>query len=153
MKKRTILRLLNFWPPFLGAGIRVTRITPNMREIDVEMKLHWWNKNYVGTQFGGSLYAMTDPFYMLMLIENLGSKYIVWDKASTIHFKSPGRGKVTAKFRLAEAEIIAIKEMADTEEKFEPIFTAQVLDESGKLIAEVEKVLYVRRKENRWAAR
>ncbi len=149
MKKSIILRLLNFWPPFLGAGIRVTKITSDMREIDVEMKLRWWNKNYVGTQFGGSLYSMTDPFYMLMLIENLGKNYIVWDKASTIRFKNPGRGKVSAKFRLTTEEILAIKETTDTEEKFEPIFTVQVLDESGKLIAEVEKLLYVKRKEKK----
>lgn len=149
MKKSIILRLLNFWPPFLCAGIRVTKITSDMREIDVEMKLRWWNKNYVGTQFGGSLYSMTDPFYMLMLIENLGKNYIVWDKASTIRFKNPGRGKVSAKFRLTTEEILAIKETTDTEEKFEPIFTVQVLDESGKLIAEVEKLLYVKRKEKK----
>jgi len=56
-------RWINLWPPFLGAGIRIQRIAPDMKAIDVEMKLRWWNANYVGTQFGGSLFAMTDPFY------------------------------------------------------------------------------------------
>lgn len=149
MKKRTLLRLLNFWPPFLGAGIRVTRISPDMREIDVEMKLRWWNRNYVGTHFGGSLYSMTDPFYMLILIENLGRDYIVWDKASTIRYKSPGRSKVFAKFKLSPDEISAIKNMADTEEKFEPILNVQIKDEMGKVVAEVERTLYVKRKDKK----
>jgi len=75
--KRHLRWLINLWPPFLGAGIRVTRLQPDWKAIDVEMKLRFWNANYVGTHFGGSLYAMTDPFYMLMLIENLGSDYVV----------------------------------------------------------------------------
>ena len=72
-----------FWPPFLGAGIRVKHIAPDMKAIDVEMKLRWWNANYVGTHFGGSLFAITDAFYMLMLMANLGNDYIVWDKAAS----------------------------------------------------------------------
>src|ERR1039458_6644721 len=54
-------RLVNLWPPFLGAGIRIKHIAPDMKAVDVEMKLRWWNANYVGTHFGGSLFAMTDP--------------------------------------------------------------------------------------------
>ena len=85
---------MNLWFPFLGAGIRVTRLQSDWKAIDVEMKLRSWNSNYVGTHYGGSLYSMTDPFYMLMLIENLGRDYIVWDKAATIRFRKPGKGKV-----------------------------------------------------------
>ena len=75
------------------------------KAIDVEMKLRFWNKNYVGTHFGGSLYAMTDPFFMLMLLDNLGPEYLVWDKAATICFKKPGRGKVRAEFRLSDEQV------------------------------------------------
>ena len=89
-------RLINLWPPFLGAGIRVTRIAPGWREVDVEMKLRRWNRNYVGTHYGGSLYSMADPFFMLMLIENLGREYIVWDKSASIRFRKPGKGVVRA---------------------------------------------------------
>ena len=84
-------RAVNLWPPFLGAGIRVTHVAPDMKAIDVEMKLRWWNANYVGTHFGGSLFAMTDAFYMLMLMANLGRGYIVWDKAATIRYRKPGK--------------------------------------------------------------
>jgi len=84
---------MNVWPPFLGAGIRVTRLQPDWRAIDVEMKLRFWNANFVGTHYGGSLYSMTDPFYMLMLIENLGRDYIVWDKSASIRFPSRAKAK------------------------------------------------------------
>jgi len=140
-------RWINLWPPFLGAGIRIQRIAPDMKAIDVEMKLRWWNANYVGTQFGGSLFAMTDPFYMLMLMANLGNEYIVWDKAATIRYRKPGRGKVRAEFRLSDSQIGDVREKLKALPKYEPVFTVEVKDEAGVVIAEVEKLLYVRKKE------
>ena len=139
-------RWVNLWPPFLGAGIRVKRIAADMKAIDVEMTLRWWNANYVGTHFGGSLFAMTDAFYMLMLMANLGRDYIVWDKAATIRYKKPGRGTVRAEFRLSDSQIDDIREKLKTLPKYEPLFRVEVKDEAGVLIAEVEKVLHVRKK-------
>lgn len=146
LKRRLFSFAVNLWPPFLGAGIRVKNIQPDWRAIHVEMKLRFWNSNYVGTHFGGSLFTMTDPFYMLMLLENLGRDYVVWDKAATIRFKKPGKGKVRAEFRLTESQIGEIRELLGTQEKVEPTFLAEVKDESGVVVAEVEKVLYIRKK-------
>lgn len=146
MNKRHILKLFNVWPPFLGAGIKIRRISADIREIDVEMKLNFLNRNYVGTHFGGSLYAMVDPFYMLILLENLGKEYIVWDKAATIRFKKPGKGTVKASFRISEEELREIRHQADTMPKTEPTFTVNILNEDNEIVAEVEKTLYVKKK-------
>jgi len=141
--------LINLWPPFLGAGIRVRRLSSDWTEIDVEMKLRWWNRNYVGTHYGGSLYSMADPFFMVMLIENLGKDYIVWDKSATIRFKKPGRGTVSASFRLSEPQIREIKQALNSheKEKIERVFTVEVKDESGSVVAQIEKLLHIRRKD------
>ena len=144
--KRNMRTVLNLYPPFLGAGIRVKRLDPDWRTIDVEMKLRRWNSNYVGTHYGGSLYSMTDPFYMLMLIENLGRSYIVWDKAATIRFRRPGKGTVTAHFKITEAQLEEIRRALKIEEKIERNFEVTVLDSEGKVVAEVEKLLHIRRK-------
>ena len=138
-------RWINLWPPFLGMGIRIRRIAPDMKAVDVEMKLRFWNANYVGTHFGGSLFAMTDPFYMLMLMANLGRDHIVWDKAATIRYKKPGRGTVRAEFRLSDSQIDDIREKLKTLPKYEPVFSVDVKDGTGVVIAEVEKVLYIRK--------
>jgi Domain of unknown function (DUF4442) len=103
-------RWVNLWPPFRGAGIRIKRVAPDMKAIDVEMKLRFWNANYVGTHFGRSLFAMTDAFYMLMLMASLDRDYIVWDKAATIRYKKPGRGTVRAEFRLSDSQIEDIRD-------------------------------------------
>lgn len=144
--RRRLQRLLRIYPPFLGAGIRVTRMSADMRAIDVQMRLHWWNANYVGTHYGGSLYSMADPFYMLMLIANLGRDYIVWDKAASIRFRKPGRGTVRAEFRLTQQQIDALRAQLESQEKIEPTFVVQVRDEQGEVVAEVEKCLHIRRK-------
>jgi hypothetical protein len=140
-------RWINLWPPFLGAGIRVQHIAPDMKSIDVEMKLRWWNANYVGTHFGGSLFAMTDAFYMLMLMANLGRDYIIWDKAASIRYRKPGRSRVRAEFRLTDAQLDEIRDKLKTLPKYEPVFTVEVKDEQGTVIAEIEKLLHVRKKE------
>src|SRR3954462_7042975 len=140
-------RWINFWPPFLGAGIRVQHIAPDMKSVDVEMNLRWWNANYVGTHFGGSLFAMTDAFYMLMLMANLGRDYIVWDKAASIRYRRPGKGIVRAEFRLTDAQLDDIRGKLKALPKYEPTFTVEVKDEQGIVIAEVEKLLHVRLKD------
>lgn len=146
MKKSLLFRLMRFWPPYFGAGVRVTHVSPDLLNISVEMRAYFWNKNYVGTHFGGSLYSMVDPFYMLMLLENLGKNYIVWDKAASIRFKKPGRGTVTAQFSLTKEKILEIQSQADTGEKCEPHFLIQILDQQGEVVSEIEKILYVKRK-------
>ena len=145
---QALRRWINLWPPFLGAGIRVTHIAADMKSVDVEMKLRWWNANYVGTHFGGSLFAMTDAFYMLMLMHHLGGEYIVWDKAATIRYRKPGRGTVRAEFRLTDGQVDDIREKLKTLPKYEPVFPVTVKDEQGVVIAEVERLIYVRKKQN-----
>jgi acyl-coenzyme A thioesterase PaaI-like protein len=142
-----VLRLLgNWWSPFRGAGIKIVRVSPDYREIKVQMKLRWYNKNYVGTHFGGSLYAMTDPFYMMMLINNLGPRYIVWDQGAKIDFKKPGRGTVHTHFVFSEEEIRQIKAKADELGKYIFDKPIDVTNEAGEVVAKIIKTLYVRRR-------
>lgn len=148
LKKSTFIKYrINFWFPYLGAGIRVRSISDDISSVDVEMKLRWWNQNYVKTQFGGNLYAMADPFFMLILMEQLGKDYIIWDKAATIRFKKPGLGTVRAHFQIPPSKIQEIKDLAETSYKVEPLFKVDIINDEGEIIAEVEKLLYVRRKE------
>ncbi|MFP1130858.1 DUF4442 domain-containing protein [Asticcacaulis sp. W401b] len=139
-------KLINYYPPFIGAGIRVVRTDADFTEIEVQMKLRWWNRNVVGTQFGGSLYMMCDPFFMAILMTHLGRGYIVWDKAARIDFLKPGRGRVTAIFRIPPEEIARIRAEADRQPKLEPEFEVDVVDDAGVVVARVHKTLYVRKK-------
>lgn len=140
------LRLgMNLWPPFIGAGIHVFAIAPDFRSVKVRLRMGWLNRNYVGTHFGGSLYAMTDPFFALMLFKNLGRGYTVWDKASRIQYQRPGRGTVTASFILTETQIAEVLEKTATGEKFEPTYRIEVVDLAGQVVATVDKTLYIRR--------
>ncbi|WP_430962058.1 DUF4442 domain-containing protein [Pseudomonas cremoricolorata] len=138
--------LLNCYPPYLGAGIRVQSISPDMRRIKVRMKLTRWNRNYVGTQFGGSLYSMVDPFYMLLLIEQLGSEYIVWDKAASIDFITPGKGPVHAEFEIDDTLLDDIRQQTAGGKKYLPRLQVDIRDDAGELVARVDKTLYVRLK-------
>lgn len=138
--------LLNCWPPFRGAGIRVREIAPDFRLVTVELRMRLLNRNYVGTHFGGSLFAMTDPFFMVMMMKNLGPEYIVWDKAGTVRFLKPARGTVTARLRLEAEAIERARDATAGGAKHEPSFRVDIVDAAGETVADVEKTLYIRRK-------
>jgi acyl-coenzyme A thioesterase PaaI-like protein len=140
-----MLRMINYWPPLAAAGIHV-RWSPDMKSAEVSMKMRPWNRNFVGTHYGGSLYSMCDPFFMLILLKQLGPDYIVWDKAAHIRFRRPGKGTVRAHFHVTDEQLSDIREQLNTAPKVEPVFTAEVKDESGTVVAEVQKVLHVRKK-------
>jgi acyl-coenzyme A thioesterase PaaI-like protein len=142
-----IRHLINWWPPLLGAGIVIKDMSPDYRSVDVVMKQHWFNKNYVGTHFGGSIFAMTDPFYMLMLFKNLGDDYIVWDKAAKIDFLKPGRGTLHASFRLTDDILKQVHDNTSQNQKYIFDIPVEVKDDQGVVIASVIRTLYTRRKE------
>lgn len=148
MQKKDRLKLANWWPPFLGAGIKVTQIADDMRSMETQLRMHWWNKNYVGTHYSGSMYSMAEPFYMLMLLENLGKDYTIWDEKSSIQFLKPARGTLTAQFNLSAERLAQIKHDADTQYNTRPEFTVQIKDEQGDVVAEMHKVLYIKRKDH-----
>ena len=137
---------MNLWPPFRGAGIRVRSIAADWSEATVELRARWLNRNYVGTHFGGSLFAMTDPFYALLLMHRLGGEYLVWDQGASIEFLAPGRGTVSATFALSEARVAEIRAAAAGGEKVLPQFDGEITDRAGMVVARVHKTLYVRLK-------
>ena len=147
MSKSRLLQLWSrFYGPFVGAGIRVTNATPDFREMEVKMKLKWYNKNYVGTHYGGSIFSMTDPFYMLMLIQILGKDYLVWDKVSKIEFLKPGKTELCAKYKLTDEVIEEIVSNTEDGRPYFAEFAVNVTDGLGDVVAKVNKTVYVRKK-------
>ncbi|MNK12085.1 hypothetical protein D3C87_301420 [compost metagenome] len=144
--KDKLLGLWNIWPPFLGAGIRIKKVSPDYRYMRVEMPLRFWNSNYVGTQYGGSMFSMTDPFYMVMLLRNLGKAYIVWDKAASIRYVAPGKTRVHAEFTLTEELLQEIRKTVDEKGKVDWPFKVIIKDENQETVAEVDKIVYIKKK-------
>jgi acyl-coenzyme A thioesterase PaaI-like protein len=144
---RRLKLILNIYPPFLFAGIRVTEISPDWRELRVSLRLYWFNRNAVGTHFGGSLYSMADPHVMLLLMQLLGNKYVVWDSSASIEFHKPGIGTVHCVVRITDEDLAEIRMRTESGSPFRPKFTLAVVDEAGDKVATVTKELYVRRKQ------
>jgi acyl-coenzyme A thioesterase PaaI-like protein len=146
MRASTFRRVVNLWPPFLFNSIRILSLSADWTDARVVLRSRPWNRNYVGTQFGGNLFAMTDPFWMLMAMHRLGSDYMVWDKAGAIDFVAPGREDVYAHFHLDEAAVDEMRIAAASGDKVLRWFETEVTTASGQVIARVRKQLYVRLK-------
>ncbi len=138
-------RLMNLWPPFRAAGIRVRHIAGDFREVTVELRMRLLNRNLVGSHFGGSLFAMADPFYMIMMMRNLGRGYVVWDKAAAIRFLKPAYGTLTARFELTQAMVDEAVARTAGGARHEPTYAVEIRDSRGVTVAAVEKTLHIRR--------
>jgi acyl-coenzyme A thioesterase PaaI-like protein len=147
MNPRRLRRMMNLWPPFLFSGIRVLEIGEDWRRVRVVLRRRWYNRNYVGTHFGGSLFSMTDPFWMLLVMQCLGPDYVVWDKAGEIEFVAPGREDVFAEFRIVDAMLDEIRAATADGSKHLHWCATDVATASGEVVARVRKQIYVRRKQ------
>ncbi|KYG62442.1 hypothetical protein AZI86_16550 [Bdellovibrio bacteriovorus] len=139
--------LMNMYPMFFGTGGKITFLSADYKKAVVRLKLNMWTYNYVGTIFGGSQFAALDPFHMVLLLKIIGPEYVVLDKAGSIQFKKPGRGKITATIEYADQEIEDIKARAKAEGKFELVRTTNWVDEDGQVISTLQKTLYIATKE------
>lgn len=146
----TLLRwIFNLWPPFAASGIHVTGISRDWRHARVELRMRAWNRNYVRTHYGGNLFSMTDPFWMIMTLQSLGRDYIVWDQAGSIDFLKPGKGTVVADFRLDDAVLDTMRAATAEGGRYLHWFQTDILDGQGDVVARVRKQVYVRRKRDR----
>lgn len=137
---------MNLWPPFLFSGIRVEHLGDDWRSARVRLTRSPLTSNYVGTLFGGSIFAMTDPFWMLLIMRNLGGGYVVWDKAAEVEFVSPGRSSVTATFELTDEVLDELRAAAEGGAKVLRWFSTDVVADDGTVVARVRKQIYVREK-------
>jgi Domain of unknown function (DUF4442) len=141
---RRLKLVLNLYAPYLGAGIRVKQISPDWHQLQISMKLRWYNRNAVGTHFGGSFYSMVDPHLMLLLLRLLGKRYTIWDQTADIVFKKPGKGTVSATITITDAELEQIRSRTAGGQVYHPSFDIFVTDAEGDTVARINKVLYVR---------
>ncbi|MEP2772180.1 MAG: DUF4442 domain-containing protein [Fulvivirga sp.] len=152
LSRKTKMKLINWWPPMLGTGISLRKISDDFTRFEVQIKRRWYNRNLVNVHYGGSLYSMCDPWYMFILMACLGKKYVVWDQAATIRFVKPGKGTVTGIFEVKPDEVKAIKKEIDQIGKKVYTFKTVLTNSEGEVVCEVEKDVYVRKRDFDWEA-
>lgn len=137
---------MSLWPPYLAAGVRVEEFSEDFRSVRVRLNKRPWTTNYVGTAFGGSMFSMSDPFWMLLLMRHLGRDHVVWDTRGEIDFRSPGTSTLHAEFSITDADLAEIRAEAAAGGKVLRWFTTDITDDDGTIVATVRKQIYVRRK-------
>lgn len=141
-----LIRKINWYPPFLGLGVKVRAVKDDFTRFEVQLRSRWYNRNLFGTHFGGGLYAMADPFFVFIITMNLGRNYIVWDKSATIDFLKPARGTILGIFEIDRNRLEEIRVEVDKLGKKTFHFETDLVDEAQQVVARVSKEVYVRRK-------
>lgn len=137
---------MNLYPPFIGAGIRVKEVNEDRTRFVVQLRRKWFNRNINGTHFGGSLYAMSDPFYVFACYTTFGDDYIYWDKSASIKYIRPGKGQVTGIFEIPPTKLAAMKKEVDRVGKMTYTFTTLLTHDDGSPVAEITKEIYIKKK-------
>ena len=140
------IKMINWFPPYIGAGIKLKKVNQDKTRMEVELRKTWFNKNLFGTHFGGSLYAMCDPFYVFIVHNYLGKGYVVWDKSAEIKFIKPGTGKVKAIFEISQEKLLELKAEVDNNGKHTVFFETIITNEDQEVVAKVRKEIYMRKK-------
>ena len=141
-------QFMNWYPMYFGTGGKILFWSGDSREVHLRLRRSLWTYNYVGTIFGGSMFAAADPFYMLMLLRILGNKYVVWDKTGSIRFRKPGRQTLYARFEITDEQLATVRQAVATNGQTEQMFTLQWLDANGVVHAQIERLCYIADKQH-----
>mgnify|MGYP000916570378 CR=1 FL=1 len=142
-KSRIKRFLFNVFPTYWGTGARAIFLSTDFKEIQIMLPLSWRTRNYVGTTFGGSIYASADPIYMIQLIELLGNSFIVWDKSASVRFFRPGNKTLYARFLVSDDLLKHIKNEVSSKNEIDLNLEVDFTDREGTVYAKVNKVLYI----------
>lgn len=137
----------NWSPMYRRSTGRVHTVSKDLSRITIKIPLSWKNKNYVGTIFGGSMFAAVDPIPMVQLINLLGDNYVVWDKSATIKFKRPANETLYGEFIFSSEELGSIKSRVGNDGEIEITKSTILTNKDGtKEFCVVDKTLYIANK-------
>ncbi|MCX6502171.1 MAG: DUF4442 domain-containing protein [Microbacterium sp.] len=146
MTPRRLAFGMNLWLPNLASGIRIRRFADDWTSATVELHVNPLTRNYVKTAFGGSMSAMTDPYFFMLVMHQLGRDYVVWDTRGVIEFLTPGRGVLTAHFAVSREKAQELRERARGGAKVREWFETEITDAAGIVVARVRREVYIREK-------
>lgn len=147
-KKATLFRVLfNMSPMYKRSCGKIIFASEDLHVVNIKIPLSYKNKNYVGSIFGGSLFAATDPIYMIQLMQILGKDFVVWDKKTNIKFKRPAYEHAFATFEFTTSEINEIRQKVEAENEVDYTKILHITDKNGTIFAELDKTLYISTKE------
>ncbi|WP_396199493.1 DUF4442 domain-containing protein [Flavobacterium sp.] len=143
-KKATLFKVgFNLSPMYKRSCGKIIFASEDLHIVKIKIPLSYKNKNYVGSIFGGSLFAATDPIYMIQLMQILGKDYVVWDKKTDIKFKRPAYEHAFATFEFTTTEINEILQKVKDEKEMDYTKTLHITDKKGTVFAELDKTLYI----------
>lgn len=149
MKESTLFKVgFNLSPMYRRSTARIQYVSDDLKVVKIKIPLSYKNRNYVGSIFGGSLFAAVDPIPMIQLMYIFKEHYIIWDKSAQIRFKRPARENVYATFEFTESELKEILQKVNEEKEVEHLKTTYITDKTGETIfCEVSKTIYIADKE------
>ena len=138
---------MRFYPPLFFQRILVTRFDKGFRGAEVKIKKSFFNKNYNGSIFGGTIFSAADAFYPVLLYQVLthkGYKIRAWSHSLAIRFRKPAKTDLHFKINLSDEIIDDCEQVLNTIGKYRRTFPIEIYDKNEVLCVSVLIKVYIR---------
>ncbi|PCH72898.1 MAG: DUF4442 domain-containing protein [Flavobacteriaceae bacterium] len=133
----------NMSPMYRHTKAKILTVSEDLHEVVIKIPLTLGNKNFVGSIFGGSLFAATDPIFMIQLMWILGKDYVVWDKSATINYKKPAYENAYCTFKLSKDLLTSIKKEIAENGEMNLDLKLDICSKDTVVFCELNKTLYI----------
>ena len=139
--------MLNLWIPFIFNRIKIVHVSNDFRQIDVRLKLSFWNRNPGKAIWGGAIFSAADSFYPIMLKQNAlynGIETQFFTKSTQVNYIKEAKTNLMFNFELTEDEISNMVRMLNEEGKYQEWHTVYGMDNNLKKCVKVKIQPYLR---------
>lgn len=141
---RSLKRIMNMWPPLLGAGVKIVYISDDWRRARVELNLTPWNANMHGAAFGGTLYSMTDFLFGTLVARVMGFGFEAWTRTGTFQYLAPGRDGAFMDVEFTPEHEKWVRDTVAEDGYCNVAFTCVVKNRDGSVVGIGQQDLHVR---------
>ena len=139
--------LMRLYPPMFFQRIWVKKIDKDFRSIDVKINRSLFTTNLGSATFGGTIFAATDPFYALLIVQIMqhkGFKITVWLKSAEIQYLKPARTDMYYSIKIDDEMIKEVEQAITREGKFVKSYPIEIFDTTGDLCVTAQNEVYIR---------
>jgi acyl-coenzyme A thioesterase PaaI-like protein len=147
MKALQVKWMMNLFPPLFFNRIRIVKITPDFKQVNVRVRSSLLNRNLQRTIFGGTIFSAADPYYAIMywqIFAHEGMKTEAWLKEARIEFLKPAASHLDLHFELSSTDIETAKAELRANGKFSRWHEVEAKSKTGEVVARIHTLVYLR---------
>ena len=135
------------WVPFIFNRIKIIHISDDFKQIDVRLKLSFWNRNPGKALWGGAIFSAADSFFPIILKQNAllsGIETDFFTKSTNVSYLKPSKTDLMFNFNVSDDEVSSMIDILNRDGKNQEWHTVYGIDKHGDKCVKVKIQPYLR---------